>query len=100
MPETTPPAAEARDLSRFDTDPDAIAWARRKILRAVERAEGFEKHNTEAGSADADWAARWRVTAQFMRRTLLGGRGCVIAAFDERLPEITKRLEDPSEVAW
>lgn len=97
MPETTPPP-EAPDLSRFDTDPDALAWARAKIQQTVERAEQFEKHAAERGQADM--AARWRLAAQVMRRDLLGGRGCVIAGFDERLPEITRRLRDPSEVAW
>lgn len=91
MPETTPTEAEAPDLSRFDTDPDAIAWARAKIQHAVERAEQFQKHNTDTGSPE--WAERWRITAAYMRRTLLGGRGCVIAAFDERLPEWVKRLD-------
>lgn len=98
MSETTPPATKAPDLSRFDTDPDALAWARAKIQQSVERAEQFEKHATERGQADM--AARWRLAAQVMRRDLLGGKGCVIAGFDERLPEITKRLQDPSEVAW
>lgn len=98
MNETTPALAEAPDLSRFDTDPDAIAWARGKIQQCVERAEQFQKHNTDTGSPE--WAERWRITAAYMRRTLLGGRGCVIAAFDERLPEWVKRLEDPGEVAW
>lgn len=82
--------------SRFDTDPEAIAWAREKIQRAVQQAEQFEKHNRETGSPE--WAERWRITAQFMQRKLLGGKGCVIAAFDERLPEITRQTG--GEVAW
>lgn len=98
MSETTPTEVEAPDLSRFDTDPAAIAWARGKIQHAVERAEQFQKHNTDTGSPE--WAERWRITAAYMRRTLLGGKGCVIAAFDERLPEWVKRLENPGEVAW
>lgn len=95
MPETTPPPAEAPDLSRFDSDPDAIAWARGKIQQYVERAEAFQKHNTDTGSPE--WAERWRITAAYMRRTLLGGKGCVIAAFDERLPEWVERLDNPKE---
>lgn len=86
------------DLSRFDSDPDAIAWARGKIQQYVERAELFEKHAREAHNLEM--AAHWRITAAYMRRTLLGGRGCVIAAFDERLPEWVERLEAPGEVAW
>ena len=96
MHETTPPApAASPDLSRFDTDPDALAWARGKIQHAVERAEQFQKHNTDG--CDPEWAERWRITAAYMRRTLLGGRGCVIAAFDERLPEWVERLDKSKE---
>ena len=97
MSETTRAPADP-DLSRFDTDPAALAWARQKIQQTVERAEQFEKHATERGQVDM--AARWRLAAQVMRRDLLGGKGCVIAGFDERLPEITRRLVDPGEVAW
>ncbi len=74
--------------SKFDSDPEAIAWAREKILRAVGQAEQFEQHNRDTGSLE--WAERWRITAKFMRQKLLGGKGCVIAAFDERLPEMTQ----------
>lgn len=91
MPETTPPPVPP-DLSRFDTDPDAIAWARGKIQQYVERAEAFQKHAREAHNLEM--AAHWRITATFMRRELLGGRGCVIAAFDERLPDMVKRLDN------
>jgi len=80
----------APDLSRFDSDPDAIAWARLKLERYVERAEAFEKHARDSGNAT--WAGHWRITATYMRRTLLGGKGCVIAAFDERLPDWVAKL--------
>lgn len=94
MPENRPTDSTAPtppDLSRFDTDPDAIEWARAKILRYVERAEQFEKHARDAGNPEM--AAHWRITATFMRRTLLGGRGCVIAAFDARLPAMTRAMD-------
>ena len=78
--------------SKFDSDPEAVAWAREKIQRAVAQAEELEKH--AQGTGQPQIAERWRVTVQFMRMKLLGGRGCVIAAFDERLPEWVARLDE------
>lgn len=89
---------EPADLSRFDTDPDAVEWARRKIRRYVDRAAGFERHCRETGNTEGE--TRWRTVRQFMDQNLLGGKSCVIAAFDERLPDMVKRLEDPNEVPW
>lgn len=84
------PARSPVTGSRFDADPEAIAWARAKIEHAIDRAEELEKHNRGTGSPE--WAERWRITAKFMRMKLLGGQGCVIAAFDDRLPEWVARL--------
>lgn len=78
-------------FSRFDSDPEAIAWAREKIKWAVRAAERHEKHANDA--RDLKSGQRWHIVAGFMRRTLLGGQGCAIAAFDERLPEWVGRIE-------
>ncbi len=75
---------------RFDSDPDAVEWAHAKILRLIERAEGFERHSNDSGSLQT--AARWHLVAAFMRQTLIGGEGCVVAAFDPRLPEWTRAV--------
>lgn len=99
MTDTQPPETQpAPDLSRFDTDPDALAWAREHIQRYIDRATGFEAHCRETGNPQGE--TNWRTVRQFMTQTLIGGKGCVIAAFDQRLPEITGRLGNPSEVAW
>lgn len=71
--------------ARFDADPDAIEWARGKIQRAADQADRFSRHSNESGNTSA--GEKWRFTAAFMRRTLLGGETCVIAHFDHRLPE-------------
>ncbi len=84
------------DLSRFDLDPDALEWARRKIQAKIDRAAGFEQHCRDTGAREAE--VRWRTVRQFMSQTLIGGRGCVIAAFDERLPEMTRAMD--GEVPW
>ena len=99
MPETTPTVPEtATDLSRFDDDPDALTWARAKIQHAIDRAAGFEAHCRETGNIRSE--VNWRTVRQFMSQTLIGGRGCVIGAFDERLPEMRRLMADPDEVAW
>lgn len=85
------PTTEAPDLSRFDTDPDALAWAREKIQAKIDRAAGFEQHCRDTEAPDCE--VRWRTVRQFMTQTLIGGRGCVIAAFDERLPEMVRATD-------
>lgn len=82
--------------SRYDRDPDAIAWARTKIQHSIDKAERFSR---EADTEDA--RTRWRWIAKFMHRELLGsGEGCVITAFDERLPEWRRIVDNalPSSV--
>lgn len=99
MPDTTPAAAEAPpDLSRFDDDPDALAWARAKIQHVIDRATRFEQQ--ARGNGLPDTAETWRRTASYLRLSFIGGEGCVIASFDHRLPELRRLMEDPGEVAW
>lgn len=77
-------------FSRFDSDPEAIAWARSKVKWAVRQAELFEKQANDARNPKS--GQRWHLVAGYMRRALLGGQGCAIAAFDERLPEWVGRI--------
>lgn len=74
---------------RFDRDSDAIAWARTKIQHSIDMADrGSLEATTE------EQRTRWRFAAWFMRREFLGsGEGCVITAFDERLPEWKARMD-------
>lgn len=76
--------------SRFDRDPEAVAWARAKVQRRVDKYRGFEAKTRERGEQDkADF---WRRLANMLEMELLGGKTCVIAAFDERLPEMAALL--------
>jgi len=83
------------DLSRYDRDPDALAWARAKVQCEIDRFRDFERQATEQGKTDP---LQWRKMANMLRRGFIGGQGCVIAAFDERLPEV-RRIDDAREVA-
>lgn len=72
--------------SRYDQDPEAIAWARAKVQAEIERAEQFAADLFAAGDPAAD---RWMFLAQHMRRWLLGDTTSpVMGRFDERLPEL------------
>ncbi len=70
------------DLSRYDRDPDALAWARAKVTDLESRWRKFAESAAEAGHDDQ--ADMWRYLANGVRNELIGGDGCVIAAFDER----------------
>ncbi|MFI8254109.1 hypothetical protein [Streptomyces filamentosus] len=75
--------AEAHGVD-YDRDPAAIAWARAKIQDEIDRCRRFHTSATEAGQLEQ--ADTWRRLANRMERTFMGGSGCVLAYFDERLP--------------
>jgi len=88
--------AESRldHLARFDSDPDALAWARAYVQRRIIQFRQFEAKARDRG--DEEMASRWRRHANLLQMDFIGGTGCVIAAFDERKPS----LPSPGEVAW
>lgn len=69
-------------MGRFDTDPEALEWARNHVQSKIDRLEGWAAKDLEAGNVEH--AEQWRRMARHMRRELIGGSGCVIARFDER----------------
>lgn len=79
------------DPSRFDTDPEALAWARAKIQHHIERLAKFEQQATESGQPAK--ARGLAIARRSTEQLLIGGQGCVIGAFDERLPEWTARID-------
>jgi hypothetical protein len=77
----------------YNSDPGAITWARAKIQRRVDLYRDWEHQAHERG--DADRARQWRIVAAAMERDFLGVGGCVIAAFDERLPTFAPLIHPP-----
>ena len=84
------------DLSRFDSDPDALAWARQKIQREIDRFADWERRATEKGNPDQ--AMQWRKMKNMLVRQFVGTGGCVIAGFDERLPAYVEVRTSSTEV--
>ncbi|MEV6504831.1 hypothetical protein AB0M61_01750 [Streptomyces sp. NPDC051642] len=78
-------------MTDFDRDPEALAWVRAKIQRHVDWLASAERETAAKG--DREGAVRWRFAKNVMVRKLLGGTGCVIASFDERLPEHLARVD-------
>ncbi|AVH59964.1 MULTISPECIES: hypothetical protein [Streptomyces] len=78
-------------MTDFDRDPEALAWARAKIQRHVDWLANAERETAARGNRVG--AIRWRFAKNFMARKLIGGTGCVIADFDERLPETLDRID-------
>lgn len=83
----------AATFSRFDKDPEALAWARSKVMHEIERMRRFEQQATERGSSDP---TQWRRFRVMLERSFIGGEGCVIAAFDERKPGLVAAIEEGS----
>lgn len=82
------------DLSRFDRDPDAVAWARAKVEKVRDQFREFQRKAAAAGKAEQ--SDMWRKMANMLDLKLIGGKTCVITAFDERLPAMA-RLRDAAE---
>jgi hypothetical protein len=77
--------------SPFDSDPEALAWARSKIQGRADRYAEWEQKARDEG--DEDKAMRWRRLKNMLHMDFIGGEGCVIAGFDERLPQLIEDLD-------
>ena len=74
--------------TKYDLDPQALAWARAKIQREIDKARNWQKQKESAGED----ASTWRRYANLLDMHFIGGEGCVIAAFDARRPEFAHML--------
>lgn len=79
------------DRSPYDYDPEALAWARTKVQDEINRCRRFAEqadaaHNTEQFEM-------WRRLANRMQRQFIGGEGCVMGYFDERLPALARAVD-------
>lgn len=79
--------------SPYDADPQAIAWARERILYAIAKAEDAGNNRDLAPEV----RERWRGTAYYMRHELLGEGKTMPGPFDERLPAWTERATSGSD---
>ena len=73
--------------ARFDSDPDALAWARARIAPTLRRLREFERAAADQG--DELDAHRWRGLHNMLTIELCGGGGPIMAAFDPRIPAAT-----------
>jgi hypothetical protein len=78
----------------FDRNPEALAWARTKLQHHIDKLAGWEQQATAQDKTEQ--AEHWRRTKNYLLRSFIGGHGCVIAAFDERLPAHLDMLDRAS----
>ena len=69
----------------YGSDPDALAWARERVEKALGRVEDMADHL--AGKGQDDKAEGYRGAAWRVRSLLVGGEGCSVGAFDERMAD-------------
>lgn len=77
--------------SRFDRDPEALAWARTKVQDEIDRCRKFAESARAAGQPEQ--SEMWRRLANRMQRMFIGGEGCVMGYFDERLPALARAVD-------
>lgn len=78
--------------SKFDLDPEALAWARAKVQGFIDKMRDFEEQAKHGDPYSPERERQWRVFGNIAESHFIGGKGCVIAAFDERLPSILPAL--------
>jgi hypothetical protein len=80
---------------RYVPDQAAVDWARAAVEHTLARMEQHHRwmvdHRPPAEATGYLKAIRWA------RRSLVGGQGCVIAAFDQRVPEIARLFAEGGE---
>ena len=79
------------DRSPYDTDPEALSWARAKVQDEIDRCQKFAESARAANKPEQ--AEMWRRLANRMQRTFIGGEGCVMGYFDERLPTLARAVD-------
>ena len=79
------------DRSKYDYDPEALAWARAKVQAEIDRCRKFAEQADAAH--DTEQFELWRRLGNRMQRVFIGGEGCVHAAFDERLPALATAID-------
>lgn len=79
-------------FSRFDRDPEALAWARAKVQAYIDRLADFEEQaNAKKDPATAMGCGISRILAE---RHFLGDGGCTIGVFDQRMPDYAKTIDN------
>jgi hypothetical protein len=76
---------------RYVPDQAAVDWARAAVERVLARME--EHHAWQEANRPLAQAQGYQMAMRWLRRELIGGQGCVIAAFDQRRPEVEKAME-------
>lgn len=75
-------------VTRFDFDPEALAWARSKVEAERDR----WRNSAQREGIDPEVAVRYRRFSNLLDTQLIGGEGCVITPFDARRPDILRAV--------
>lgn len=81
---------EPTGYTKFDRDPEALAWARAHVQRQIDKMRRFEAKAEAEGATDP---VQWRKFGNLLDSAFIGGDGCVIASFDARKPEYLAMLD-------
>ena len=79
------------DRSKYDIDPEALAWARARVQQYLDRLADFEQQAKTKGDPITQHSCG--VARLLAERHFLGDGGCTIGVFDERLPEMAKAVD-------
>lgn len=87
-----PGPAPSEESSRFDRDPEALAWARGKVQEYLHRLTEFEAQAEK--NRNAVMAYSCGVARELTAKHFLGDGDRTIGVFDERMPDLAKDTGD------
>lgn len=87
-----PEPASGDQISRFDNDPEALAWARGKVQEYLDRLAEFEAQAEK--NRNAVMAYSCGVASETTRKHFLGDGERIVGVFDERLPHLAHGTAD------
>ena len=79
---------------KYDTDPEALAWARERVQGFIDKMRRFEEQAKHSEPYAPERERQWRVFGNMLQDSFIGGSGCVIAAFDERMVTLAPAIAE------
>lgn len=79
------------DRSKYDHDPEALAWARAHVQKFIDRLADFEQQAKTKSDPITEYGCG--VARAMAERHFLGDDGCTIGVFDERLPALAEAVD-------
>lgn len=80
------------EFSKFDHDPEALAWARAKVQAYIDQLANWQEEANERGATAKGLA--FGAARRLAQHRFLGDGGCTIGVFDQRMPDYANTIDN------